>query len=183
MSEIGNTPQGQRNMVDHIHQMISIKREYSAGKHDIKPFSTIFNKNTTNSLTISQQPLNHKQALKLDSKPRVHQSKPAEVYLEVPVSPRRLSHITEKSADERLTVKSKRTYRRSSSSCAMISKHRPSMRAASVLSEGLLVHQASIPRSSSMSIEASIEAQGVRPSVLYEALYSGIGDDLYSDVA
>jgi hypothetical protein len=170
--------------------MINLKRENSVGKQDIKPFSTIFNKNAQNSL-LSITPYQahlQKPVTKIDSKLRIVPNKaPATsenaVYLDVPVSPRRLSHITEKSADERLTVKSKRTLRRSSSSCALISKHRPSIRAASVLSEGLLVHQASIPRSCSMSIDASLEAQGVRPSVLYEALQPGIGDDLYSDVA
>jgi len=163
--------------------MIMLKRENSVGKQDVKPFATIFNKNTQNSL-LSTTTYQAAKKPKLDSKLRIAPVKAETVvYLDVPASPRRLSHITEKSADERLTVKSKRTLRRSSSSCAMISKHRPSIRAASVMSEGLLVHQASIPRSSSMSIEASLEAQGIRPSVLYEALQPTIGDDLYSDVA
>jgi hypothetical protein len=124
--------------------MINIRRENSIGKKDVKPFAMIYNKNSANSLMLPQS--NKSEMLLKPSKIIATTNTPnvsvKENYLDVSISPRRLSHITEKSADERLTVKSKKTLRRSSSSCcAYASKHnRVLSNRRSVTSQGLLVH-------------------------------------------
>ncbi len=165
--------------------MITLKRENS-GKRGVAntPFSTIFNKNTVNSLSLNVPVIGGKHST--DSKTRM-MTKPLvgkENNLGVPdVSPRRLSHITEKSADERLTVKSKRTLRRSTSSCGAQSKHYRASIQAVADSDFAIFQQSSMPRSSSLYNDGTLERQ--TGSVINDALEMmlSVGDDLYSDVA